>query len=126
MNGTWWTLGAVGILAAVGTARRRGSGARWKVDVTGRGLAGRSGEFFFELDSSKFPVGKKPPWNAYDPRIRWTTEREAAGEHAEGLAQSGVEPREGWKDWETEDDEYEYQAEETFLIPSIRNLKDKP
>ncbi|MAG24130.1 hypothetical protein CMI47_00995 [Candidatus Pacearchaeota archaeon] len=134
MNGTWWTLGTVGILAAVGSARKRGSSARWRVDVTGRGFAGRDGKFFFDLDSSKFPMREVPaphilelvkagkaPWLAEE---RWITEREAAGKHAEALAQSGVEPPEGWNEWGTDD--YEYQAEDTFLIPSIRNLKDKP
>ena len=116
--------GAVGALAAVGAARKRGSGAHWKVGVARRGETGEWGDFFFDLDSSKFDSGAVK-WDGSS--VDFINEREAAAQHAVDLAQSGEEPPEGWQDfggdaWDT----YDAEEVEEVHIPSIRDLKDRP
>ena len=111
-NGAWWTLGAVSVLAAVGATRRRGSGAHWKVGVARRGEIGEWGDFFFDLDSSKYENLEE--------------EKSAAGRHGEDIAQNGEEPSEGWEDFGLAWDSYDAEEVEKIHIPSIRDRKDKP
>ena len=113
-------MGAVGALVAVVelASRRRGSRARWRVEVARRGMAGSDGRYLVSLDSSEWPPDRRGQGTSFGRRA----ERLEAERIAVERAKEGIDPVSGWDTWPLEWEDF--QAEYSEKMPSLRDLKE--